>query len=397
MPGINVNPEVLRWARESAGLTLEEAARKLQIREARRFSPVQRLEALENGREQPSRPMLLKMSKQYRRTLLAFYLETPPEKADRGEDFRRLPADYTKADDAIVDALLRDVRVRQSIVRAVIEDEDEANPLPFVGSTVVRDGVDKVSDSISKGIGFHLGVFREQRTVTDAFAYLRTRAEESGIFVLIIGDLGSHHTKIPVEIFRGFALADAVAPFIVVNDQDARAAWSFTLLHELTHLWLGQTGISGAVAETNLERFCNDVASALLLPGRDLNALEVTNATEFATAVQRISDFASRRNVSRSMVAYKLYRSGAIGNDTWNAFRVEFRRQWNEHRAERRQRGRNQDGGPNYYVVRGHRAGKALVNLVSRTLASGTLSSTKAGKVLGVKPGNVYELLRQTA
>jgi len=35
-------------------------------------------------------------------------------------------------------------------------------------------------------------------------------------------------------------------PFIVINDQDARAAWSFTALHEVAHLGLGTTGVSPA-------------------------------------------------------------------------------------------------------------------------------------------------------
>ena len=65
------------------------------------------------------------------------------------------------------------------------------------------------------------------------------------MFVLLKGDLGNYRTAIDVEVFRGFAIADDIAPFVVINDNDSKAAWSFTLLHELTHLLLGQTGISG--------------------------------------------------------------------------------------------------------------------------------------------------------
>ena len=75
MATIQVNPHVLSWARKTAGLTLDEAAQKLQIGSARQLQPTERLKALEDGVEQPTRAMLLKMSKQYRRPLLAFYLE----------------------------------------------------------------------------------------------------------------------------------------------------------------------------------------------------------------------------------------------------------------------------------------------------------------------------------
>ena len=69
------------------------------------------------------------------------------------------------------------------------------------------------------------------------------------------GDLGSHHTTIDVKVFRGFALADRFAPFVVINDKDAAEAWSFTLLHELCHLFLGETGVSAAKIDGAIKRF----------------------------------------------------------------------------------------------------------------------------------------------
>lgn len=396
MARIQVNGDVLRWARESAGLSLFDAAQKLQIQKSRRgATPDERLEALESGLEQPTRPLLLKMSKQYRRPLLAFYLEAPPVKGSRGEDFRRLPEDYVQANAGLVDALIRDVRARQSIVRAAIEDEDEATILPYVGSVTLQDGIERVCQSIRQNIEFDLQMFRAQHTVEDAFTYLRNRAEAAGLFVLIIGDLGSHHTKIALEEFRGFSLADPVAPFVIINDEDSHAAWSFTLLHELTHIWLGQTGISGAIAETAIERFCNDVAGDILLPIAELRDLNISDATAFKAAIEQINDFASSRNVSRAMVAYNLFRSGAITKNTWAAFRAEFRRQWLAHRDEQRRKAQAQEGGVSYYVVRRHRVGRALLELVSRMTSAGALTFTKAGKVLGVRPRNVYELLQR--
>lgn len=395
MAKVQVNPEVLRWARETAGLTLADAAEKLGIQFARDNSPAQRLEAMESGDELPTRPLLLRMSKQYHRPLIAFYLEKPPVKANRGEDFRRLPDGYTDADDAPVDALLRDVRARQSIVRAAMEDDDDTGPIGFVGATRIDNGIERVSELIRNSIAFNLEAFRAQRTSPDAFAYLRAQAEAAGVFVLLIGDLGSYRSRLSVEAFRGFALSDNIAPFIVINDQDARAAWSFSLLHELTHISLGQTGISGAVPANVLEQFCNDVAGTLLLPAAELRALDVSNDTEFSEAVEEISNFARPRRISRAMVAYKLFRSDRISFERWNQFRTEFRRQWLEYREEQRQQHREAEGGPDYYVVRRQRVGAALVNFVSRTLASGALSLTKAGKVLGVKPQNVYELVQQ--
>jgi len=184
------------------------------------------------------------MAKTYRRSLLTFYLAEPPRKGDRGNDFRSLPQQHT-IEEPLVDALVRDVRTRQSIMRSALEDDEDSHPLSFIGSMQMTDGVDALAASISGTIGFDLAEFRAQASVDDAFAYIRGKAETAGVFVLLIGNLGNHHTDVEVAAFRGFALADTLAPFVVVNDHDAHSAWSFTLIHELAHLWLGQTGISG--------------------------------------------------------------------------------------------------------------------------------------------------------
>ena len=63
MPAIN--PEILVWARETAGLTLQAAVSKVGIKDARGVAAVDRLTALERGDEEPTRPVLVKMARQY--------------------------------------------------------------------------------------------------------------------------------------------------------------------------------------------------------------------------------------------------------------------------------------------------------------------------------------------
>lgn len=393
MTQINVNPEILHWARDTAGLDLDLAAHKLQIGATRSQTPGERLRALERGVAMPTRSLLLKMAKVYRRPLLAFYLAEPPVKGDRGEDFRRISEDMSPAGEGMLDALVRDVKARQSIVRAVLEDEEEAERLAFVGSMTIDQGVEAVAGSIRQTLQFDLAQFRSQRNAADAFSYVREQAESTGIFVLLIGDLGSHHTALSVNTFRGCALADSVAPFVVINDQDARAAWSFTLLHELAHIWLGQTGVSAAIVEAGVERFCNDVAAMLLLSSVDFETLVIPDRAPIGILVERINAFAEERNVSRTMVAYQLFRRGGINSEQWSALQAEFRRLWMEVRTKQRSAARMRDGGPDYFVIRRYRAGRALVSLVSRMTKSGALTSTKAAKVLGVKPRNVFDLI----
>ena len=142
-----------------------------------------------------------------------------------------------------------------------------------------------------------------------------------------------------------------------------------------------------------MERFCNDVAGVLLLPANELERLYIGDGSDLQFAVTCISEFAGERNLSRSMVAYKLYRSGTIEQTTWRQLSSFFRQHWLRDRAARRESARDTEGGPSYYVVRRHRVGTPLIDLVSRMTASGALTTSKAGKVLGVKPKNVQTLI----
>jgi len=388
-----VNPEILKWARETAGLSLDEASRKLDLRATKALAPPARLRALEAGEVQPSRPLLAKMAKHYHRPLLVFYLAEPPRKADRGQDFRTLPADRELTDEAILDALLRDVRARQSTIRNVMEEEDEAVAVPFVGSAAVAGGLDPLIATLREWLQFDLMAFRAAPNADTAFAELRNAAETAGVFVLLIGDLGSHHTKLSVETFRGIALSDPVAPIVVINDHDARSAWSFTLIHELAHLCLGQTGISGAWSELAVEKLCNDAASELLLPRDEVESIELPSEFELTSYQRCIGEFARPRNVSSSMVAYRLLRHEKISHAEWRDLQTRFHELWLQAERDRRAKNRASEAGPDYYVVRRHRLGTHLVEFVARMLRAGALTTTKAARLLGVKPSSVYSLV----
>lgn len=388
-----INPDILRWARETAGLSLDEASRKLGIKDTQRISSVLRLTALESGEMAPTRSLLLKMAKQYHRPLVVFYMSKPPRKGDRGQDFRTLPREFSVESNALVDALLRDIQARQGIIRAALEDEEETEPLLFVKSMRMDDGVLALSESIKKTLKFDLREFRRKNSSQNAFNYLRSCAESIGIFVVLVGDLGSFHTNIDLESFRGFAIADDIAPFIVINDQDSKAAWSFTLIHELAHIWLGQTGVSNLSYEKRIEQFCNDVASEFLLPKEDLSQLMINDKFDFNEIDLKINDFAEERKLSNSMVAYKLLRTGVINKEMWFKLSQSYKNCWDQAKRKQRIERSEKKGGPNYYIVRRYLLGTCLISTVHRMIEGGTISATKAGKILGVKAKNVQKLM----
>src|SRR5271166_831872 len=206
-----LNPEIFAWARETAGLSLEEGAHAIGLGDAFGKKGSERLAELETGAGEPSRRVLSKMAKAYRRSLLVFYLSAPPKIGDRGQDFRKAHGSKAPEYDAELDALIRDIKGRQNIVRSTLEDM-EADTLKFVGSVTPSVPVKGLAQQINESIGFSLSEFRQEKSVAQSFAYLRSKIEASGVFVLLVGDLGSHHTKISTEKFRGFAIADSLAP-----------------------------------------------------------------------------------------------------------------------------------------------------------------------------------------
>ena len=155
------------------------------------------------------------------------------------------------------------------------------------------------------------------------------------------------------------------------------------------------TGISGTNTEQAMERFCNEVASGFLLSHRELADLRITNDTPQNEVIQRLSNFAGTRHVSRRMVAYALFRAGILSQATWSRLDHTLHELWHKEQAARKQRDKSNDNRPSYYVVRRHRLGQALLNFVDRSIGAGQLTPVKAAKVLGVKPRSVYPLLEK--
>ncbi|MCJ2135107.1 XRE family transcriptional regulator [Methylobacterium sp. J-026] len=399
----NINPELLAWARKAAGMSLEDAASKIGIQPSAASSAAEKLQALESGERFPTRNQLAKIASVYRRPVVTFYLAQPPAQASRGEDFRTLPFDVPPRESAKLDALLRDIRARQEMVRSILEDDDEAGQLEFVGSATIQTGVQGVVDSIAAKLDVRLDTLgRRNGTADDLFKDLRSRSEAVGIFVLLVGDLGSHHHTISERVFRGFAIADRVAPFVVINDQDAKAARAFTLLHELAHIWLGQTGVSGMVGEDQaktpqaaIELFCNDVAGRFLLPDSAFASSPDFDPADLPRIMTAVARMAEAWRVSEPMVAHRMRRMNWISGPAYRELASNYAARWQSQKARAKDDAKESEGGPSYYTVKQFKLGAALVGLVQRSVRDNILSHTKAAKVLGVNPGVVEPLIKR--
>ena len=388
-----LNPEILIWARETAGLDREAAARKLDLKAARGMSGRDRLAAIEAGDVVPTAALLRRMARQYHRPLLSFYLPKIPAPAELGQDFRTLP-EQGDPSNVLLATLLRDVKARQALVREILEDDEDSVEVGLVGAAAGTSDSEKLAAMLVQTIGFDRDAYRAHARIEDAFGYLRELIEAKGVFVILAGDCGHWSSAIEVRIFRGFAIADRLAPFIIVNDQDAKSAWAFTLLHELAHLLIGETGVSGGAPNGRIEQLCSDAAATVLVA-----KAEITSLTQFLQGgdndVTVINALANHARISRSMVAYQLFRAGTVAEARWEELRDTFRAQWLAQKERDREKNRSREGGPNWYVVRRHRLGSAILAVARQGMADGSLTPTRAARMLGVKPMNVYPLLAE--
>ena len=390
---VQVNPEILRWARDTAGLDVERASQLLGFRDGKRRSGAQRLRALEEGVEEPSISVLDRMAIRYRRPTIAFYLPNPPIDEERAALLRSAPKDLTPADEGRLNAFVRGLRGRQNLLREALEDYGDSQRVAWIGSAEEHEGQQAIASRIGEILCLDLGDYRAQPSAEAAFSLLRRRAEAAGVFVLLQGDFGSWQTALETDLFRGLSLADPVAPFVVINPQDATSAWSFTLLHEIAHLVLGQTEFANPASDDQLEQLCNDVAGELLLPDSDVRQLSALRGLGIEALADVIPEFAKQWRVSSSMVAYRATRLRYIRRSDLHPLLKIFEARWRDATKKRKAREKQRGAAPSAHVVRGHRLGDALTGRTRQLWRAGELTTTRAGMVLGVRATSVHSLL----
>lgn len=388
------NPQLLRLARITMGLTPSVAASRIGLRSSKSQSSTEKLLAFEKGIAVPTKTQLMNMAHVYHRPLLYFYFEKPPSVVYTGIDFRTSSSRNSVEQNALLQCLIRDMHARQGIVEALLDDEVESELLPFIGSLSPADSIKDAVKFIQELLSYN-GLTQDDRK----FGHLRSKVEDASVFVILAGNLGSYHTNIDESVFRGFVLANPVAPFIVINEHDALHAQAFTLLHELVHLCLGQSGVSGppltrksnGTGNDGIEQFCNDVASEFLLPSKELDSTPRITVLNDALAV--VKKIALHNAVSEPLVAYRLWRSNLIDREIHTQLSISYGERWRQTKASKRQAKKLKDGGPSYNVVKRHRLGASLVSTVNRWYKAGEITAVKAGKVLGVKAISVDRLL----
>jgi Zn-dependent peptidase ImmA (M78 family) len=255
---VAVSGDVLRWACERSGRA-EALAQKFP-----------KLAAWETGLAHPTFKQLEQLAKAAFVPVGFLFLREPPVEAVPIPDLRTVRNErFGHPSPDLLDAIYLCQR-RQTWFRDWARSVREES-CAFVGSARLESPIETTAAAMREALGFDLDARNKCPTWTEALRLFIGLADALGVLVMVSGVVGSNnHRKLDPDEFRGFALADDLAPLVFVNGADTKAAQMFTLAHELAHLWLGESALSdvapASVPTQRIESWCNRVAAELLVP-----------------------------------------------------------------------------------------------------------------------------------
>ena len=257
-----VTPKMLRWARERERLTTEQAAKRLS-------TTTDRLEGWEAGATRPTFRQAQQIAQRLRVPLGYLFLPEPPTEWLPVPDLRSLPRQDGPELSPDLRDLLLDALEKQQWYRDY-QEEEGAEPLPFVGKFTTSDDQQVIAADIARVIGIDAQLRREAHDRDGYVRLLAAQCEDAGVLVMRSGIVENNTRRaLKQEEFRGFVISDPLAPLIFVNGNDYKSSQVFTVAHELAHLWIGQSAITDLGYEAppparadQIEWFCNGIDTA---------------------------------------------------------------------------------------------------------------------------------------
>ena len=376
MTRVPVKPELLRWARERAGMTRQELTAKFK-----------KLSEWENGETQPTFKQLEAFSRAVHVPFGYLFLSEPPDERLPISDFRTV-ADTASARPSpdLLDTLYAMQR-RQAWLREHLVEND-AEPLTIAASARLSDDPDAIGREMRRGLGLEEGWAAEVRTWQDAVNELRRMIEGLGVMAVVNGVVGNNtHRRLSVAEFRGFALTDRYAPLIFVNGADAKSAQMFTLAHELAHIWLGEAGLSGfdnlLPVGTDVEGWCNRAAAELLVPSQELQR----QWTRLGRARKPFEAVARSFKVSPVVAARRAMDLKLVERSVFFDFY--------EHHISRERRSGTRPSSGDFYNNQNTRVGKLFATHVMRAAMEGQVGFKEAYQLTGLRGGTFQDYARR--
>jgi Zn-dependent peptidase ImmA (M78 family)/DNA-binding XRE family transcriptional regulator len=381
-----ITPNILKWARESAKMSEETAAAKIKV-------SVEKLKEWEEGTNYPTIRQAQELAKAYKRPFAVLFLSEIPRDFQPLQDFRRKTAKPLSTASVFI---IREIQQKQAWIGDIYAEEGES-AIPFVGKFSLTDDPINVAKDILDTLQINPENYNNDYPIKEWV----DKAEAKGVFVSRTSFI---HTKLKLdcEEIQGFAIADRFAPFIFINSDDWNAPQLFTLVHELAHIWIAASGISSEIepeAKFNqsthpIELFCNEVAANALMPTHimdKINPSSFNSSQEIFRLAKKIgvSAFAFLvRSLNLRKISFNEYRS--LKNRAERNF-LEFLQKEEQRRIKQKE----QQGGPNPYLLRVNKNSKLFTQIVLDAYRGGYIEPTQASSLLSTKINNFPKLEEQ--
>lgn len=383
-----ITAKIFKWARESAKMTEEIAASKVAV-------SIEKFKEWEKGNDYPTIRQAQKLAKAYRRPFALFFLPDVPDDFQPLQDFRKAGSKDLSTSSIFI---VREIQQKQAWISEINEENNE-NKVPFIGRYSIKDNPRIVAKDILKELNINPLNYKSNNPILEWI----DKAESHGVFISRTSFI---HSRLKLDSYeiQGFAIADNYAPFVFINSDDWNAPQLFTLVHELAHLWISETGISNNIEPSiknpndfnPIELFCNEVAANALMPIEFIENLDkkaFDNAKEvFKNAkVIGISAFALLvRALNLKIISLGAYSDLKHQADIeYN----EFIKREEEKKIKQKQR--EKPGGPNYFLLQLNRNSRLFTQTVLDAFHGGIIEPSLASNLLNVQVNKFSKLEAQ--
>jgi len=307
---LDINPELILWAVKSSGWKEKDIIVALKVKEKVYRSWVE-------GNDKPSLNQLENLSSKTKRPLASFFLSKVPEEKPTPKDYRMLPEKEGEFTRKTILAIRR-ARNLQQITKELSSNIYEDSKLKIKKQNI-RDSPKEIAKEIRNKFEI---TEEKQKKFKDSYkflSFLREKLGEINIFPFQI--------SMPLEDARGFALSDDVPNIVAMNSQDTIEARIFTLMHEVGHILLGNTGISipDFNNQNKIEKWCNEFASSFLLPESMAKQIFENNKKELVET-KTLNSLSRKYKLSKAMLLYNMVKLKFISFGKYNEVLNRYRK-----------------------------------------------------------------------
>jgi Zn-dependent peptidase ImmA (M78 family)/DNA-binding XRE family transcriptional regulator len=370
-----INPDILIWARRRCQLSQSVLAKKMS-------TSAETLNKWEMGQKAPTIRQAQAIAAKTHIPLGYLYLNEPPIERLDLPDLRTVNGIQPNSPSSELLELAALMRERVSWYAEYLRDQGLTSN-NCVGRRSSTEDVNQIVNDIRRILAISEGDYS-----ADQDKYLRLlikKIEQAGILVMKQATIRNHR-HLSVSEFRGFAISDPVAPLIFINFADVSCARLFTLIHELAHIWLGQSGISDAHPDTDkaIEIKCNAIAAQFLVPEDQF----LSSWQNERSWMENILQLRRQFRTSRWVIARRAESLGKITLPQYREYTAELR-------AEYVERDKNRKDGGDFYITKKSQISKPFSKAIVSEALSGKLLLREAGQLLDMRPPHVMKYAQE--